>query len=61
MADSDTRDKAMELGRPLTTKGDRPARAYGAMFWSTPDMGCKVGRKCVRKESHNGACWPEDK
>lgn len=54
-------DEAMEIGRPLTPKSERPNSTIGVLEMSlqtSPGL-CAVGRKCVRKDRHAGDCWPK--
>ena len=58
--DKDTRDRAMEMGKPLTAKSDRPRAAYGSLLASlqTAKGLCTAARKCIKREGHAGDCWP---
>jgi len=54
-------DEAMEIGKPLTPKSERPRMTWGSIapvsLQTTPGL-CQVARKCVKKEGHAGDCWP---
>ena len=54
-------DRNMEMARPLTPRSERPRHSYGSMEMSlqtSPGL-CGANRKCVRREGHMGACWPD--
>ena len=53
-------DEAMEIGRPLTPKSERPNKTLGVLTVSlqTADGLCKENRKCVKREGHSTECWP---
>lgn len=54
-------DRGMDLaGKALTQKSDRPRSTWGSLLMTTQDIKglCEVGRKCVRRDGHDGSCWP---
>jgi hypothetical protein len=54
-------DKGMDLaGKALTTKGDRPRATWGSLIMTTQDIPglCQRDLKCIRKDRHDGECWP---
>ena len=57
--DRETRDKALEIGRPLTPKSERPRASWGSLAVSLQAARglCPRG-KCLRKEGHSDSCWP---
>jgi hypothetical protein len=59
--DPEHRDRAWEIGRPLTPKSERPRATYGSLAISVQTVRglCAVTPKCVRKDAHEGKCWPE--
>ncbi len=56
------KDRAVEMSKPLTPLSERPRSSYGSLLTSvqTVEGLCALGRKCVRKNGHDGACWPEE-
>jgi hypothetical protein len=57
--DAETREKAMDLSKPLTPKSERPRRTYGSLSMSLQSLkGACAERKCVKRAGHAGDCWP---
>ena len=55
----DSREKAMEIGKPLTPKSERQRSTYGSMVSSLQTVrGLCPERKCIKREGHAGDCWP---
>jgi len=57
---AETRDRAMEMGKPLTPKSERGRSTYGSILGSlqTTKGLCSAGVKCVKREGHAQECWP---
>lgn len=55
-------EKGMDLaGKTLTPRSERPRETWGSLEMSlqtSPGL-CSKGRKCVLKEGHATACWPD--
>lgn len=56
-------ERAYDLGmnKIKTPKSERPRASYGSLeisLQTTPGL-CPE-RKCVRKENHEGDCWPKE-
>ena len=47
--------------KPLTPRSERPRRTWGSLAVSvqTVEGLCARTRKCVRKDGHDGKCWPQ--
>ena len=57
--DRDTRERGMEMAKPLTPRSERSRASWGSLMIQVPSRGaCPLG-KCVRRENHDGRCWPE--
>jgi len=57
--DAETRDRAMEMGKPLTPKSERGRSTYGSMLSSLQTVkGLCPSTKCIKREGHAGDCWP---
>lgn len=58
---SDKTHEAMEMAKPLTPRSERPRATWGSLAVSvqTVEGLCSRTRKCVRKDEHDGKCWPE--
>ena len=54
-------DFAEEKARPLTPLSERPRSSYGSLEMSVQTVQglCSTTRKCVRKDAHEGECWPK--
>lgn len=53
------RERSMEMARPVTPKSERPRKTWGSLAVSVQTVrGLCLSAKCVRKENHDGACWP---
>lgn len=48
------------MSRPKTKKPDMLRAGYGSLLMQVPSGGCSA-RKCVRRQDHEGACWPKEK
>lgn len=55
-------DEAKEMLRPMTPRSEMPRSSYGSLLMSAQSVQglCSLDRKCVRKDGHNGAHWPEE-
>ncbi len=56
--DPETRDKAWEIGRPLTPKSERPRASWGSLAVSMAVGGLCPNGRCLKKEGHASGCWP---
>lgn len=58
---SSKHDEAMEMGRRLTPNSEMPRKSWGSLEVSVQTTRglCATGRKCVRKDGHDGECWPK--
>ena len=55
----ETREKAMDLSKPLTPKSERQRSTYGSMSMSLQTSpGLCHERKCIKHEGHRDSCWP---
>ena len=56
----ENRERAMEMGKPLTPRSERPRKTWGSLMVSMQTVGglC-VNNKCVRRGAHEGECWPK--
>jgi hypothetical protein len=53
------REKAMEIGKPLTPKSERGRSTYGSLQASLQTIkGLCLSIKCIKREGHAGDCWP---
>jgi len=50
-----------DMMKPLTPRSERPRRTWGSLAVSvqTVEGLCARTRKCVRKDGHDGKCWPQ--
>ena len=56
------RDRAMDITRPLTPRSEMRRSSYGSLEMSlqtSPGL-CRGGRKCVKRDGHNGTHYPKD-
>jgi len=53
-------DEAHHMATPLTPRSERPRATWGSLAISVQTVSglCALTRKCVRKDQHEGACWP---
>ena len=59
---SSKKDEAQEMLRSRVPLSERPRDSYGSLLMSAqaiPGL-CSRGRKCVLKDGHTVACWPEE-
>ena len=56
---TESREKAMEIAKPLTPKSERGRSTYGSMLSSLQTVkGLCPSIKCIKREGHAGDCWP---
>lgn len=55
-------EEAKFLSQPATPKSERRRNSWGSLLMSAQTVQglCSLGRKCVLKDGHNGACWPKE-
>ena len=60
MKNNDRHEEAMELSRSGVARSDRSRSSWGSLLMSMVNVKgkCTDDRKCIKKENHEGACWP---
>lgn len=50
------------LSESVTPKSERQRNSWGSLLMSAQTVQglCALDRKCVRKDGHDGACWPKE-
>lgn len=58
--EADTRERVMEMAKPLTPKSERLRSGYGSLEISVQTVKglCSKTSKCIRRDNHSGGCWP---
>lgn len=58
-AEKERKEEVRFLSQPSTPKDWRPRSTWGSLLMSTQTVGGLCPRpKCVRKDGHEGSCWP---
>lgn len=61
-AQKERHEEARFLSQPATPKSERRRNSWGSLLMSAQSVQglCPLGR-CLKKQSHAGACWPQDR
>ena len=56
----DSHEEAMFLREKATPRAEQRRSSWGSLLMSAQTVQglCSLDRKCVRKDRHDGACWP---